>query len=45
MLTDMNPQKRISDLSEILLPALYLASDAFSFATGDDTAVCGGMRK
>jgi NAD(P)-dependent dehydrogenase (short-subunit alcohol dehydrogenase family) len=45
MLADMNPQKRIADLSEIVGPAVYLASDASSFVTGDDIAVCGGMRK
>jgi NAD(P)-dependent dehydrogenase (short-subunit alcohol dehydrogenase family) len=45
MLAGMNPQKRIADLSEIVGPALYLASEASSFVTGDDIAVCGGMRK
>jgi NAD(P)-dependent dehydrogenase (short-subunit alcohol dehydrogenase family) len=45
MLAEMNPQKRIADLSEIVGPAVYLASDASSFVTGDDIAVCGGMRK
>jgi NAD(P)-dependent dehydrogenase (short-subunit alcohol dehydrogenase family) len=45
MLADMNPQKRIAELSEIVGPALYLASDASSFVTGDDITVCGGMRK
>lgn len=45
MLADMNPQKRIADLSEIVGPALYLASDASTFVTGDDIAVGGGMRK
>jgi NAD(P)-dependent dehydrogenase (short-subunit alcohol dehydrogenase family) len=45
LLADMNPQKRIADLSEIVGPAIYLASDASSFVTGDDIAVCGGMRK
>ncbi|MCA2244792.1 SDR family oxidoreductase [Mycobacterium sp. WUMAC-067] len=45
LLADMNPQKRIADLSEIVGPALYLASDASSFVTGDDITVCGGMRK
>ena len=45
LVAEMNPQKRIADLSEIVGPALYLASDASSFVTGDDIAVCGGMRK
>lgn len=37
--------KRIADPSEIVGPVVYLASDASSFVTGDDIAVCGGMRK
>ncbi|MCV7236658.1 dehydrogenase [Mycolicibacterium celeriflavum] len=45
LLADMNPQHRIADLSEIVGPALYLASDASSFVTGDDITVSGGMRK
>jgi NAD(P)-dependent dehydrogenase (short-subunit alcohol dehydrogenase family) len=45
MLAGMNPQRRIADLSEIVGPALYLASDASTFVTGDDIAVSGGMRK
>ena len=45
MLADMNPQNRVADLPEIVGPALYLASDASSFVTGDDIAVSGGMRK
>jgi NAD(P)-dependent dehydrogenase (short-subunit alcohol dehydrogenase family) len=44
MLADMNPQKRIADLSEIIGPALYFASDASSFVIGDNIAVCGRMR-
>lgn len=44
-LEGLNPQKRIADLSEIIGPALYLASDASSFVTGDDITVGGGMRK
>lgn len=45
MLAGMNPQRRVADLHEIVGPALYLASDASSFVTGDDIAVSGGMRK
>ena len=45
MLAGMNPQNRVADLHEIIGPALYLASDASSFVTGDDIAVSGGMRK
>jgi NAD(P)-dependent dehydrogenase (short-subunit alcohol dehydrogenase family) len=45
MLAGMNPQNRVADLHEIVGPALYLASDASSFVTGDDIAVSGGMRK
>jgi NAD(P)-dependent dehydrogenase (short-subunit alcohol dehydrogenase family) len=45
LVASMNPQNRVADLSEIVGPALYLASDASSFVTGDDIAVCGGMRK
>jgi NAD(P)-dependent dehydrogenase (short-subunit alcohol dehydrogenase family) len=45
MLAGMNPQHRVADLHEIVGPALYLASDASSFVTGDDIAVSGGMRK
>ncbi|MDT5172571.1 MAG: hypothetical protein QOD02_5952, partial [Mycobacterium sp.] len=35
----------VAELHEIIGPALYLASDASSFVTGDDIAVSGGMRK
>ena len=45
MLAGMNPQNRVAELREIVGPALYLASDASSFVTGDDIAVSGGMRK
>jgi len=45
MLADTNPQKRVADPDEIIGPALYLASDASSFVTGDDLTVSGGMRK
>jgi len=45
MLAGMNPQNRVAELHEIVGPALYLASDASSFVTGDDIAVSGGMRK
>jgi NAD(P)-dependent dehydrogenase (short-subunit alcohol dehydrogenase family) len=45
LLAAMNPQHRVAELSEIVGPALYLASDASSFVTGDDIAVSGGMRK
>jgi len=45
MLAGMNPQHRVAELHEIIGPALYLASDASSFVTGDDIAVSGGMRK
>jgi NAD(P)-dependent dehydrogenase (short-subunit alcohol dehydrogenase family) len=37
--------KRLGDPSEIVGPALYLASDASSYVTGDDISVSGGMRK
>lgn len=45
MLATLNPQQRVADASEIVGPALYLASDASSFVTGDDLTVSGGMRK
>ncbi|MBH0776646.1 SDR family NAD(P)-dependent oxidoreductase [Nocardia bovistercoris] len=45
MLAAQNPQNRVADLSEIVGPTLYLASDASSFVTGDDITVGGGMRK
>ena len=38
-------QQRIADPEEIVGPALYLASDASSFVTGDDLSVSGGMHK
>jgi NAD(P)-dependent dehydrogenase (short-subunit alcohol dehydrogenase family) len=45
MLADQTAQKRIAGLHEIVGPALYLASDASSYVTGDDLTVSGGMRK
>lgn len=45
ILADMTPQKRVADVDEIVGPVLYLASAAFSFVTGDDLTVSGGMRK
>jgi NAD(P)-dependent dehydrogenase (short-subunit alcohol dehydrogenase family) len=45
MLAQINPQMRVADVSEIVGPALYLASDASTFVTGDDITVSGGMRK
>jgi len=45
MLAEGNPQKRVADVSEIVGPALYLASKASAFVTGDDITVSGGMRK
>lgn len=45
LLSGMNPQGRVAELHEIIGPAIYLASDASSFVTGDDIAVSGGMRK
>ena len=45
MLAGTNPQNRVADPGEIVGPALYLASRASSFVTGDDLTVSGGMRK
>lgn len=45
MLAKRNSQKRLADVSEIIGPALYLASSASSFVTGDDITVSGGMPK
>jgi gluconate 5-dehydrogenase len=45
MLSTLNPQQRVADADEIVGPALYLASSASSFVTGDDLTVSGGMRK
>jgi gluconate 5-dehydrogenase len=45
MLASMNSQNRVADVNEIVGPALYLASDASSFVTGDDLTVSGGMAK
>ena len=36
--------KRIADCDEIIGTALYLASDASSFLTGEDIKVTGGMQ-
>ena len=45
LLAEGPSQKRVADVSEIVGPALYLASKASSFVTGDDITVSGGMRK
>jgi NAD(P)-dependent dehydrogenase (short-subunit alcohol dehydrogenase family) len=45
MLAEGRAQKRVAGVSEIVGPALYLASRASSFVTGDDITVSGGMRK
>jgi NAD(P)-dependent dehydrogenase (short-subunit alcohol dehydrogenase family) len=45
MLADLTYMRRIADPMEIVGPVLYLASDASSFVTGDEIAVCGGMQK
>jgi NAD(P)-dependent dehydrogenase (short-subunit alcohol dehydrogenase family) len=45
MLADQTAQKRIAGTHEIVGPAIYLASDASSYVTGDDLTVSGGMRK
>jgi NAD(P)-dependent dehydrogenase (short-subunit alcohol dehydrogenase family) len=45
MLADMTAQKRVANVNEIIGPALYLASNASSFVTGDDLTANGGMRK
>lgn len=37
--------RRVADPTEIVGPVLYLSSDASSYVTGDDIAVCGGMQK
>jgi NAD(P)-dependent dehydrogenase (short-subunit alcohol dehydrogenase family) len=37
--------KRVADVTEIVGPMVYLASDASSFVTGDDISVSGGMQK
>ena len=44
-LASLNSQNRIAGVNEIVGPAIYLASAASSFVTGDDIAVSGGMRK
>lgn len=44
-LASLNSQNRIAGTHEIIGPALYLASAASSFVTGDDLTVSGGMRK
>jgi NAD(P)-dependent dehydrogenase (short-subunit alcohol dehydrogenase family) len=45
MMTNLTYMRRIADPAEIVGPVLYLASDASSFVTGDEIAVCGGMQK
>lgn len=45
MLAEKTAQQRIAKPHEIVGPALYLASAASSFVTGDDLTVNGGMRK
>jgi NAD(P)-dependent dehydrogenase (short-subunit alcohol dehydrogenase family) len=45
MLAEMTAQRRVANVNEIIGPALYLASRASSFVTGDDLTVNGGMRK
>ncbi len=37
--------KRVADVTEIVGPVVYLASEASSFVTGDDISVSGGMQK
>ncbi|MFA9566310.1 MAG: SDR family NAD(P)-dependent oxidoreductase [Acidimicrobiales bacterium] len=41
---DATLMKRVADPEEIVPLALYLASDASSYVTGEDFAVAGGMR-
>ena len=45
LIADGTLMKRIATPAEIVGPMLYLASDASSFVTGDEIAVCGGMQK
>jgi NAD(P)-dependent dehydrogenase (short-subunit alcohol dehydrogenase family) len=45
MMANLTSMRRIADPAEIVGPVLYLASDASSFVTGDEIAVCGGMQK
>jgi NAD(P)-dependent dehydrogenase (short-subunit alcohol dehydrogenase family) len=45
MLATVNLMRRVAAAAEIVGPVLYLASDASSFVTGDEIAVCGGMQK
>ena len=45
LIADGTLMKRIATPAEIVGPVLYLASDASSFVTGDEIAVCGGMQK
>ncbi|WP_234817881.1 SDR family NAD(P)-dependent oxidoreductase [Mycolicibacterium sphagni] len=44
-LASLNSQNRIANTHEIVGPALYLASAASSFVTGDDITASGGMHK
>ncbi len=45
MMANLTYMQRIANPMEIVGPVLYLASDASSFVTGDEIAVCGGMQK
>ncbi len=45
MIANGTYQKRVADPREIVGPVVYLASDASSYVTGDEIAVCGGMQK
>ncbi len=45
MMANLTYMRRIAGPEEIVGPVLYLASDASSFVTGDEIAVCGGMQK
>ena len=41
MLADLNPQRCVANLSEIVGSAIDLACESSSFVTGDDIAVSG----
>jgi NAD(P)-dependent dehydrogenase (short-subunit alcohol dehydrogenase family) len=45
MIADGTLMKRIAQPEEVVGPALYLASNASSFVTGDEISVSGGMQK